>query len=55
VLFNRAIKDGLIVNAGARNGDIVLIKAYCDVSTMLGPNVATPYIFSHGTSRICQR
>jgi len=45
----QSAKDGLIADAGASagSGDIVLIKGYRDVSTMLGSNVTTPYILSH--------
>ncbi|MDR8071913.1 DUF1214 domain-containing protein [Burkholderia cenocepacia] len=37
----------LVDNAGARNGELVLVAGYRDVSMMLGSNVTTPYVFAY--------
>lgn len=42
----QSAKAALADNAGAGNGDAVLIEGYRDVSTMLGSNVTTPYVLA---------
>lgn len=42
----QSVKVALAANAGARNGDCVLIEGYRDVGTMLGSNVTTPYVLA---------
>ena len=39
-------KAALAANAGAGNGDLVLIDGYRGVSTMMGSNLTTPYVFA---------
>jgi hypothetical protein len=39
-------RAALIANAGAQNGDLVRVQGFRDVSTLLGSNVTTPYLFA---------
>lgn len=41
-----AARTALIANAGAQNGDLIRVQGYRDVSTLLGSNVTTPYLFA---------
>ncbi len=46
VVGMQSVKVALADNAGAGNGDPVLVEGYRDVSTMLGSNVTTPYVLA---------
>jgi hypothetical protein len=41
-----AARTALIANAGAENGDLVRVQGFRNVSTLLGSNVTTPYLFA---------